>query len=124
MPPKGTCSSPSCLFSSYGHTAIAATASRRVTGHTGVTHPVMAMTGTEDGPEGALEQFRFHFIAGHGGYPPVGTPEQVVDGLQTLADIGVDGCLISWVNYKDELRQWIDEVMPLMVETGLRLPAS
>jgi len=79
---------------------------------------------TETLPEGALEQFRFHFIAGHGGYPLVGTPEQVVDGLQTLVDIGVDGCLISWVNYKDELRQWIDEVMPLMVDAGLRLPAS
>ena len=79
---------------------------------------------TETLPEGALEQFRFHFIAGHGGYPLVGTPEQVVDGLQTLADINVDGCLISWVNYKDELRQWIDDVMPLMVEAGLRLPAT
>jgi hypothetical protein len=34
--------------------------------------------------------------------------------------MGVDGCLMSWVRYKDELRQWIDEVMPLMVEAGQR----
>jgi hypothetical protein len=34
--------------------------------------------------------------------------------------MGVDGCLISWVNYKDELQQWIDEVLPLMEQAGQR----
>jgi len=69
-----------------------------------------------------LESHKAHFIAGHGGYPLVGTAEQIVDELGKLADIGVDGCLISWVDYKNELRQWIDEVLPLTEQAGLREP--
>jgi alkanesulfonate monooxygenase SsuD/methylene tetrahydromethanopterin reductase-like flavin-dependent oxidoreductase (luciferase family) len=61
-------------------------------------------------------------MAGHGGYPLVGTPTRIVDELGTLAKMGVDGCLISWVNYKDECQQWIDKVMPLMVQAGQRRP--
>jgi dimethylsulfone monooxygenase len=69
-----------------------------------------------------LEGHKAHFIAGHGGYPLVGTPDQIVDELGKLADIGVDGCLISWVRYKEELAQWNEEVLPLMVQAGLRAP--
>jgi alkanesulfonate monooxygenase SsuD/methylene tetrahydromethanopterin reductase-like flavin-dependent oxidoreductase (luciferase family) len=69
-----------------------------------------------------LESHKAHFIAGHGGYPLVGTAEQIVEELAKLADIGVDGCLISWVDYKNELRQWIDEVLPLTEQAGLREP--
>ena len=69
-----------------------------------------------------LEDHRAHFIAGHGGYPLVGTAEQIADELGKLADIGVDGCLISWVDYKNELRQWNAEVLPLLVQSGLRQP--
>ena len=50
-----------------------------------------------------IEGHKAHFIAGHGGYPLVGTAERIVDELGKLADIGVDGCLISWVRYKEEL---------------------
>lgn len=73
-------------------------------------------------PTEALEQFRFHFIAGHGGYPLVGTPEQIVDEMNKLIQIGVNGVLISWVNYKTEAKQWIDEVLPLMEQAGQRAP--
>jgi len=69
-----------------------------------------------------LESHKAHFIAGHGGYPLVGTAEQIVEELGKLADIGVDGCLISWVDYKNELKQWIDEVLPLTEQAGLREP--
>lgn len=73
-------------------------------------------------PAEVLEQFRFHFIAGHGGYPLVGTPEQIVDEMNKLIQIGVDGVLISWVDYKTEAKQWIDEVLPLMEQAGQRAP--
>ena len=69
-----------------------------------------------------LEEFRFHFIAGHGGYPLVGTPEQIVDEMDTLIEIGVDGVLMSWVDYKTELAQWVDQVLPLMEQNGQRKP--
>jgi alkanesulfonate monooxygenase SsuD/methylene tetrahydromethanopterin reductase-like flavin-dependent oxidoreductase (luciferase family) len=72
--------------------------------------------------QATLDGHKAHFIAGHGGYPLVGTPEQIVDELGKLADIGVDGCLCSWVDYVNELRQWNAEVLPLMVQAGLREP--
>ncbi len=34
--------------------------------------------------------------------------------------MGVDGMLMSWVDYENECQQWIDEVMPLMVQAGQR----
>ena len=67
-----------------------------------------------------IEAFKFHFKAGHGGYPLVGTPEQIVEQMRQLSAMGVDGILLSWVDYLAEGRQWIDEVMPLMVQAGLR----
>jgi alkanesulfonate monooxygenase SsuD/methylene tetrahydromethanopterin reductase-like flavin-dependent oxidoreductase (luciferase family) len=69
-----------------------------------------------------LDQFKFHFIAGHGGYPLVGTAPQIVDEIEKLTKMGVNGMLISWVDYKAECRQWIDEVLPLMEQAGQRRP--
>ena len=67
-----------------------------------------------------LEDFKFHFIAGHGGYPLVGTPDQVVEQMEKLSSMGVDGLLISWLDYLDECQYWIDEVLPLMQQAGQR----
>jgi alkanesulfonate monooxygenase SsuD/methylene tetrahydromethanopterin reductase-like flavin-dependent oxidoreductase (luciferase family) len=69
-----------------------------------------------------IEAFRFHFKAGHGGYPLIGTPEQIVTSIERLSRMGVNGLLISWVDYLRECRQWIDEVLPLMEEAGQRQP--
>ena len=67
-----------------------------------------------------IDIFKFHFKAGHGGYPLVGTPEQIVDGIERLSAMGVDGLLMSWVDYLSECRQWINEVLPLMEQAGQR----
>ena len=69
-----------------------------------------------------LEAFKFHFKAGHGGYPLVGTPEQIVDNIERLSRMGVDGLLMSWVDYLGECRQWIDCVLPLMEQAKQRKP--
>lgn len=58
--------------------------------------------------------------AGRGALTLVGTPEQVVEGLSELSDIGVDGVAISWVNYDEGLQQMEDEILPLMKQAGLR----
>ena len=71
-----------------------------------------------------MDAFRFHFKAGHGGYPLVGTPESVVADLARLSDMGVDGVLLSWLDYLEEGAQWVEEVMPLMVSAGLRAPVD
>lgn len=75
-------------------------------------------------PRSVLDAFQFHFIAGHGGYPLVGTPAQIVDQIERRSRMGVDGMLISWVDYLGEGRQWIDEVLPLMEQAGQRRPSG
>jgi alkanesulfonate monooxygenase SsuD/methylene tetrahydromethanopterin reductase-like flavin-dependent oxidoreductase (luciferase family) len=69
-----------------------------------------------------LEAFRYHFIAGHGGYPLVGTPRSIVEQIEALSAVGVDGMLLSWVEHLKECRQWIEEVLPLMEAAGQRRP--
>jgi alkanesulfonate monooxygenase SsuD/methylene tetrahydromethanopterin reductase-like flavin-dependent oxidoreductase (luciferase family) len=68
----------------------------------------------------ATDELKFRLVAGWYGYPLVGTPEQIVSELEELSRCGLDGCLLSWVNYEAELRQWIVEVMPLLEQAGLR----
>ncbi|RQS26894.1 MULTISPECIES: LLM class flavin-dependent oxidoreductase [unclassified Burkholderia] len=70
------------------------------------------------------EKFKARFIAGWGGYPLVGTPEQVTDKLVDLSKTGVDGTLISMVDYNTELPFWNERVMPLLEQAGLRKPAK
>ena len=48
------------------------------------------------GPPGPGEPLR---SPGWGGYMLVGTPEQIVDRLMHLSAMGVDGVVLSWVNY-------------------------
>jgi FMNH2-dependent dimethyl sulfone monooxygenase len=71
-------------------------------------------------PPAVLGQFRFHFKAGWGGYPLVGTADHMVDQLGKLADIGFDGMLLSWVDYLAGLERWNREVMPRLEQAGLR----
>jgi dimethylsulfone monooxygenase len=67
-----------------------------------------------------FDKFRENFIAGWGGYPLVGTPEQVTDQLLELSTTGIDGTLISMVDYNQELPYWMEKVMPLLEQAGLR----
>ena len=63
-------------------------------------------------------------MPGWGGMPLIGTPESLVDMLEDLSKAGIAGCLLSWVDNEVEQRQWIDEVLPLMEQAGLRKPFS
>ena len=69
-----------------------------------------------------FDKFRENFIAGWGGYPLIGTPEQVTDQLVALSGTGIDGTLISMVDYNVELPYWNKRVMPLLEQAGLRKP--
>ena len=69
------------------------------------------------------EQIRVYqerFILGWGGYPIIGTPEQVVDELQTLSDVGMDGAILGFLDYHEEMKYFDDNVMPLLRDAGLR----
>ena len=59
-------------------------------------------------------------ISGWGGFPLIGTKEQIVDGLLTLSKVGLDGVLLSWPRYIVGMREFRDVTYPLVKQAGLR----
>ena len=66
------------------------------------------------------EKMRHSIAAGHGAWPLVGTPRQVADGIIALREVGFIGTTVSFVDYLAEIPYFRDEVIPLLVEAGLR----
>ena len=66
------------------------------------------------------EAMASNMIAGYGALPLVGTPEQVVEGLLAFSQAGLDGTTLSWVDYEAGITQFKDEILPLMIQAGLR----
>jgi alkanesulfonate monooxygenase SsuD/methylene tetrahydromethanopterin reductase-like flavin-dependent oxidoreductase (luciferase family) len=52
--------------------------------------------------------------------PLVGTPRHIAERVIALSQAGIDGLLLTFVNYQAELRRWISDVLPLLEEAGLR----
>ena len=75
-------------------------------------------------PHDLLALIRERMAAGHGGFPLTGTPEQVADGIMSLAEAGFGGTTLSFVNYVDEFPFFRDAVMPLLRERGLAIGAA
>ena len=73
-------------------------------------------------PKEVLAQMRHRFASGAGGVPLVGTAATIADRLAMLAACGVDGVLLTWVDYVDGIKRFVDGVMPLLEATGLRAP--
>jgi alkanesulfonate monooxygenase SsuD/methylene tetrahydromethanopterin reductase-like flavin-dependent oxidoreductase (luciferase family) len=71
-------------------------------------------------PPEVLEEMKAHFIAGWGGYPVIGTAEQVVEQLSTLVRAGFDGILLSWPRYVEDMGRFRQETYPLLEQAGLR----
>jgi len=46
--------------------------------------------------------------------------QQIVDGLKMLSDAGLEGVVLSWPNYRTGMKQFRDEVLPLLKQAGLR----
>ena len=61
------------------------------------------------------------YVSSYGGQQVVGTPEQVADYLIRLSEMGLDGTSISFMGFwEEELERFTREVMPLLVQAGLR----
>jgi dimethylsulfone monooxygenase len=60
------------------------------------------------------------FVQGWGGFPLIGTREQIVDGLKRLSDVGYDGLLLSFPRYEQGMREFRDVTYPLVRQAGLR----
>lgn len=71
-------------------------------------------------PHDLLALIRDRMAAGHGGFPLVGTPEQVADGISALAAAGFRGTTLSFVDYVAEFPYFRDTVLPILAARGLR----
>lgn len=79
----------------------------------------MAMSGASQSFDHA-RKFQERFIAGWGGYPIVGTPEQCVEEIGKLNAAGMDGIIMGMIDYNEEMKYFGEAVMPLLKEAGLR----
>jgi FMNH2-dependent dimethyl sulfone monooxygenase len=85
-------------------------------------HNIMHLLGMESSSfNEQIKHFGERFIAGWGGYPLVGTPEQVVAMMVELRDLGIEGFILSWLDYFEELKYFGEKVLPLMKQAGLRV---
>ena len=71
----------------------------------------------------ALGMFRDRFAAGHGGFPLVGTPDQIANLLEQLSDTGISGTTLAFVDYAKEFPYFRQEVLPRLEAKGLRQPS-
>jgi alkanesulfonate monooxygenase SsuD/methylene tetrahydromethanopterin reductase-like flavin-dependent oxidoreductase (luciferase family) len=69
-----------------------------------------------------FRRLRNHQANGMGGLPMVGDPDMVTAQLARLADAGLTGIAVSFVNYLDELPYFCAEVLPRLARLGLRDP--
>jgi FMNH2-dependent dimethyl sulfone monooxygenase len=68
----------------------------------------------------AYRLHRKRFVGGAGTYPLVGSPERIAMELAAIGAAGFEGVAISFVNYKDELPYFVQAVLPLLRDAGLR----
>lgn len=72
----------------------------------------------------AVQAFRKRFAAGAGGSGLVGTAADIAARLQVLSEAGLDGVLLTWVDFVDGLERFIADVLPRLEARGLRAPLA
>lgn len=73
-------------------------------------------------PKEQIRSMREAMATGHGGFPLIGTPDQVADGLESLHNAGFRGTVLGFVDYNKELPYFCEEVLPRLERKGMRLP--
>lgn len=71
-----------------------------------------------------IEAMRQRFAAGAGAFPLVGTAEAIAERLEMLSRAGIDGALLTWVDYDAGIADFTREVLPYLEKAGLREPVE
>ena len=51
----------------------------------------------------------------------IGTPEEVVEQLVALHGVGIDGVMLGFYNWKADFDHFLEKILPLLKEAGLRV---
>jgi len=71
-------------------------------------------------PPNVVEKIRYGLMAGSGGVDLVGTPTMIAERLKMLSNCGIDGVLLSWIDYEQGLKAFVKDVLPLLEQMDLR----
>ncbi|AKS31522.1 LLM class flavin-dependent oxidoreductase [Mycolicibacterium goodii] len=74
-------------------------------------------------PPEVMQGMRQRFAAGAGGFPLIGTADTIAERLHTLSAAGIEGVLLTWVDYDTGISDFTREVLPRLESAGLRSPA-
>ena len=88
--------------------------------HAGVDYYVNTRKSQSALPEAVYKELRARLAGGNAGYPLIGSPEDVADGIKGLHGAGFDGAALIFLNYGDELPFFIERVLPLLDQAGIR----
>jgi len=61
-------------------------------------------------------------MAAGAGYPLVGDAHKIAADLDKMSRAGVDGVIMTWLDYIDGVKRFAREVLPLLEQAGLRKP--
>jgi alkanesulfonate monooxygenase SsuD/methylene tetrahydromethanopterin reductase-like flavin-dependent oxidoreductase (luciferase family) len=66
--------------------------------------------------------FMRHRMAVGAGHPLIGTAQGIAEQLSEISRVGIDGVIMTWVDYVDGVKCFNREVLPLLEQAGLREP--
>jgi alkanesulfonate monooxygenase SsuD/methylene tetrahydromethanopterin reductase-like flavin-dependent oxidoreductase (luciferase family) len=75
-------------------------------------------------PPEVMRGMRQRFAAGAGGFPLVGSPETIAERLHMLNRAGIEGALLTWVDYDRGIADFTQAVLPRLESAGLRAPVA
>ncbi|MDD7940361.1 LLM class flavin-dependent oxidoreductase [Actinomycetospora lutea] len=75
-------------------------------------------------PPEVMAAMRQRFAAGAGGFPLVGTAATIAERLEMLSAAGIEGALLTWVDYDAGLADFTRDVLPRLERAGLRAPVG
>jgi len=56
------------------------------------------------------------------GNPLIGSAEDIARQLEAISRVGIDGVIMTWVDYVDGVKRMVRDVLPLLEQAGLRKP--
>jgi dimethylsulfone monooxygenase len=68
----------------------------------------------------AVKLERQRYAGGTGSYPLIGRPETIVEEIIKIHALGFSGATLSFVNFNEELPYFLERVLPLLRQAGLR----
>ena len=68
----------------------------------------------------AVKLERRRYAGGTGSYPLVGRPQRIAEEIVKMHALGFSGATLSFVNFNEELPFFIERVLPLLQQAGLR----